>query len=104
MDSGSLVVCIGDRDGLPVRAIPFVTGWKVSPDVVAKRLARQGNFGPGQGLGGALLPAGKVGVTTPLARHQARLLPWSIAAVVSMALNRAGTAPHHARAPVVGAG
>ena len=78
-----------------VRAIPLLTGRKASPDVVAKRLARQGNFGLGQGLGGALLAAGKVGGTTPSARHQAPLLPLAIAAVVGTALNRAGTAPHH---------
>ena len=104
MDSGSLVVCIGDRDALPVRAIPLLTGWKVSPDVVAKRLARQGNLGLGQGLGGALLPAGKVAGEHAIGATPGALLPLSIAAVVGTALNRAGIAPHHASAPVVGAG
>ena len=84
MDSGSLVVCIGDRDALPVRAIPFVTGWKVSPDVVAKRLARRGNFGLGQGLGGAFLPAGKVG------GHAIGATPGALAAFVHRGRGRHG--------------
>ncbi|NPC57854.1 hypothetical protein [Caenimonas soli] len=36
----SLVIKVGDRDALPVRAIPYVTGWTISPDVVAKNFAR----------------------------------------------------------------
>jgi hypothetical protein len=30
---------IGDREAIPVRAIPFVTGWLMSPDAVASSLA-----------------------------------------------------------------
>lgn len=37
----SLVIRVGDRDALPVRAIPYVTGWTISPDVVAKNFARE---------------------------------------------------------------
>lgn len=33
------VIKIGDREAVPVRAIPFVTGWSISPDVVARGLA-----------------------------------------------------------------
>lgn len=39
-DHASLVVKVADRDALPVRAIPYVTGWTISPDVVAKNFAR----------------------------------------------------------------
>lgn len=44
----SLVIKLNDRDALPVRAIPYVTGWSISPDVVARNFARQG--GPFQEL------------------------------------------------------
>lgn len=37
----SLVVRVGDREALPVRAIPYVTGWTISPDVVATNFARE---------------------------------------------------------------
>jgi hypothetical protein len=36
----SLVLCIEGRDAIPVRAIPYVTGWQISPDEVAKQFAR----------------------------------------------------------------
>jgi len=36
----SLAVKVADRDALPVRAIPYVTGWTISPDVVAQNFAR----------------------------------------------------------------
>lgn len=36
----NVVVMIDGREAIPVRAIPFVTGWGMSPDVVAKSLAR----------------------------------------------------------------
>ena len=36
-----LVQQIGQRDALPVRAIPYVTGWTLSPDVVAREFARR---------------------------------------------------------------
>jgi len=35
-----LIVQIAGREALPVRAIPYVTGWKLSPDAVAKNFAR----------------------------------------------------------------
>ncbi|MCM8641182.1 hypothetical protein, partial [Accumulibacter sp.] len=35
----NVVVLINDREAIPVRAIPFVTGWWMSPDVVASSLA-----------------------------------------------------------------
>ncbi len=34
-----LTVIVNDREALPVRAIPFVTGWNMSPDMVATGLA-----------------------------------------------------------------
>ncbi len=37
---GTLVVEVAEREALPVRAIPYVTGWTVSPDVVARDFAR----------------------------------------------------------------
>lgn len=33
-------VVIDGREAIPVRAIPFITGWKMSPDMVASALAR----------------------------------------------------------------
>jgi len=39
-EHASLVVRVADRDALPVRAIPYVSGWTISPDVVAKNFAR----------------------------------------------------------------
>lgn len=39
--NASLIVQIGGRDALPVRAIPFVTEWALSPDEVALHLARR---------------------------------------------------------------
>lgn len=38
--SGRLTIWIDGREALPVRAIPYVTGWRYSPDVVAESLAR----------------------------------------------------------------
>jgi hypothetical protein len=38
--TGSLLVQVAGRDALPVRAIPYVTGWCMSPDDVAKQLAQ----------------------------------------------------------------
>jgi hypothetical protein len=35
----SVVVSINGREAIPVRAIPYVTGWDVSPDMVAQSLA-----------------------------------------------------------------
>jgi hypothetical protein len=45
IEYASLVVKVGDRDALPVRAIPYVTGWSISPDVVAKQFARKPSGG-----------------------------------------------------------
>jgi len=36
-----LTLSVGDREVLPVRAIPYVTGWDISPDEVARSLARK---------------------------------------------------------------
>jgi len=35
-----IVVVIGGREAVPVRAIPFIAGWMLSPDVVAKTFAK----------------------------------------------------------------
>jgi hypothetical protein len=40
-----LVIKVHGRDALPVRAIPFVTDWVLSPDVVAKNFARKARRG-----------------------------------------------------------
>lgn len=34
-----VIVMIEEREAIPVRAIPFVTGWTISPDLVASSLA-----------------------------------------------------------------
>lgn len=39
MKNGRLTIWIDGREALPVRAIPYVTGWQYSPDVVAESLA-----------------------------------------------------------------
>lgn len=41
MTSTRLTIQIGGREALPVRAIPFVTGWDFSPDSVAADFARR---------------------------------------------------------------
>jgi hypothetical protein len=41
MSNRLLKVQIAGRDALPVRAIPFVTAWKMSPDEVANQLAKK---------------------------------------------------------------
>jgi hypothetical protein len=33
----SVVVSINGREAIPVRAIPYVTGWDVSPDMLRSR-------------------------------------------------------------------
>lgn len=40
MSGGRLTIWIDGREALPVRAIPYVTVWEYSPDVVAESLAR----------------------------------------------------------------
>lgn len=40
MRNGLLTVSIQGREALPVRAIPYVTGWQFSPDLVAQEFAR----------------------------------------------------------------
>lgn len=45
MSNGRLTFTIGGREALPVRAIPYVTGWhEFSPDVVAQYLTQRGSF------------------------------------------------------------
>jgi hypothetical protein len=39
----SCIVLIHGREALPVRAIPYVTGWQISPDDVAFSLAQKGS-------------------------------------------------------------
>jgi hypothetical protein len=39
--NSQLVVQIDGRDAIPVRAIPYVTGWKLSPDEIAQQLAHR---------------------------------------------------------------
>ncbi len=41
MNNGRLTTLIDGREALPVRAIPYVTGWQFSPDSIAKELARR---------------------------------------------------------------
>lgn len=40
MSNEKLTFTIGGREALPVRAIPYVTGWQMSPDVVARSMAK----------------------------------------------------------------
>lgn len=40
MGNEKLTFTIGGREALPVRAIPYVTGWQMSPDVVARSMAK----------------------------------------------------------------
>ncbi|MCX7178899.1 MAG: hypothetical protein NTX56_09055 [Proteobacteria bacterium] len=40
MSHGRLTIWIDRREALPVRAIPYVTGWRYSPDMVVESLAR----------------------------------------------------------------
>ncbi|WP_457354391.1 hypothetical protein [Roseateles sp. P5_D6] len=44
-DYASLVVKVSGRDALPVRAIPYVSGWALSPDMVAQNFARAATEG-----------------------------------------------------------
>lgn len=39
MYDGRVTVWIGEREALPVRAIPYVTSWQVSPDSIVRALA-----------------------------------------------------------------
>lgn len=41
MTNMNLIVQIAGRDALPVRAIPFVTGWSLAPDTLAKQFAKR---------------------------------------------------------------
>lgn len=38
------IIQISARDAIPVRALPYVTGWMMSPDVVAKTLAHSDHW------------------------------------------------------------
>lgn len=40
MNNGRLTIWIDGREALPVRAIPYATGWRYSPDMVVESLAR----------------------------------------------------------------
>ena len=40
----SIKININGREAIPVRAIPFVTGWSMSPDMVASTLAHTDLF------------------------------------------------------------
>lgn len=40
----NVVVVIEGREAIPVRALPYVTGWTMAPDAVAKSLARTAFF------------------------------------------------------------
>ena len=39
MDFMKTIVQINNRDAIPIRAIPYVTGWEVSPDKLLLTLA-----------------------------------------------------------------
>jgi hypothetical protein len=36
----SAIVIVDDQEALPIRAIPYITGWTLSPDIVTKSLAK----------------------------------------------------------------
>ena len=40
MPNHQLVALVNGREAIPVRAIPYITGWSLSPDAVARGLAR----------------------------------------------------------------
>lgn len=46
----NVIVMIEGREAIPVRAIPFVAGWTMSPDAVAKSLARTTHFDRLEGI------------------------------------------------------
>ncbi|MDV2116474.1 hypothetical protein [Alcaligenes faecalis] len=39
MGNERLIIEIGGRNAIPVRAIPYITGWRLSPDKVARQLS-----------------------------------------------------------------
>lgn len=38
------IILINGREAIPIRALPFVTGWELSPDVLAIALAQDGDW------------------------------------------------------------
>lgn len=46
MVSSRLIVEIEGREAVPVRAIPYITGWQISPDALACQLAQKAEFNP----------------------------------------------------------
>lgn len=46
MVSSRLIVEIEGREAVPVRAIPYITGWQISPDALAYQLAEKAEFSP----------------------------------------------------------
>lgn len=50
MSNGRLTVMIVGREALPIRAIPYVTAWRESPDSIVRALAEPATVDCGQGL------------------------------------------------------
>ena len=50
MNDGRETVWIGEREALPVRAIPYVTSWQVSPDSIVRALAEPSTIKVGTNL------------------------------------------------------
>lgn len=61
----NLGLVINDRPAIPVRAVPFVTGWIVSPDILVSSLARREEPGDLIGLTGFHLSADGVAKMLP---------------------------------------
>lgn len=63
----SVVVSIEGRDAIPVRAIPFVTGWKLSPDILATCLAQSSDSPshPQNMVGHHILRGGRIAEMLP---------------------------------------
>lgn len=63
----SVVVSIEGRDAIPVRAIPFVTGWKLSPDILATCLAQSSDSPshPQDMVGHHILRGGRIAEMLP---------------------------------------
>jgi hypothetical protein len=50
MNNGRWTVMIGGREALPIRAIPYVTAWRESPDSIVGALAEPATIDCGKGL------------------------------------------------------
>jgi hypothetical protein len=62
----TVIVLIGNREAIPVRAIPFVTGWKMPPDKLAWSLAHRDDAETLEGVtAGHLLSNGQIGQMLP---------------------------------------